>query len=714
MKAFLGWLLVGSMVIQADATGLNMMANPVRKVVSMMQRMQKQVEEEGKVKEEMFDKFMCYCKNGGKSLSASIAAADEKIPQLESSIKESKGSKAQLEGDLKTAQADRSEATATLGKAKAIREKEAADYAAEAAETKANIGALAKAIPALEQGAGAAFIQANAGVTEKLRQLSVSMDMEAVDRDLLASFLADGSTSRGSGEILGILKTMHDEMNKDLSDLTAQEEGQISDYESLVSAKQKQKTALTKAIETKTVRVGELAVKLAESANDLEDTEEALAEDKKMLGNLDENCKVKQQEWDEYKKVMAQELVALADTIKLLNDDDALGLFKKTLPSSAASFMQVQVTAKSMQKRALQMLKANRKHHDPRLDFLEIALHGGQMGFDKILKMVDDLMAVLKREQGSDDNKKSYCLAEFDKYEDISKDLDLDISDLGKAIGDAEETVKTLKKEVADLTQGIKDLDKSVAEATETRKTENADFTKTLAENSAAKELLEMAKNRLNKFYNPKLYKAAPKRQLSAEDAIVVNMGGTAPPTAAPGGIAGSGIEAASFVQVEAQRHRHRHRQPEADMSFKKKGEESTGVITMIDMLIADVSKDNQILELEEKEAQSEYETFMADAKKKRSLDAKTITDKEGSQAAAEQSLEENKMASKEKNKESAETKKYIMGLHQECDWLLKFYDTRKEARTDEIESLDKAKSVLNGADYSFLQTAAVHLRGSK
>ena len=59
------------------------------------------------------------------------------------------------------------------------------------------------------------------------------------------------------------------------------------------------------------------------------------------------------------KKLRAEELVALADTIKILNDDDALDLFKKTLPSPAgSSFMQVQVTEKSMRTRAATMLQA--------------------------------------------------------------------------------------------------------------------------------------------------------------------------------------------------------------------------------------------------------------------------------------------------------------------------------------------------------------------
>merc|ERR1719486_223629 len=231
------------------------------------------------------------------------------------------------------------------------------------------------------------------------------------------------------------------------------------------------------------------------------------------------------------------EQVALADKIKVLNDDDALELFKKTLPGSASSLMQVQVTSSAMRQRALKVLKSGHKA-DPRLDLIELAMHGGKMGFEKIIKMIDGLVVDLKAEQGVDDDKKKYCEAEFDKAEDKKKGLDADISDLEKAIADAEESIATLKEEITALQDGIKKLDASVAEATATRKEEHDDFVETLAANTAAKDLLNFAKNRLNKFYNPRLYKAPPKRELSEEERI----SGISDPTAAPGGIAGTGI----------------------------------------------------------------------------------------------------------------------------------------------------------------------------
>merc|ERR1712032_1548323 len=101
--------------------------------------------------------------------------------------------------------------------------------------------------------------------------------------------------------------------------------------------------------------------------------------------------------------------------------------------------------------------------------------------------------------------------------------------------------------EIKALQEAIAALDAQVAAATAQRKVENGEYQELKASNSAAKQVLGFAKNRLNKFYNPNLYIAPAKRQLSREDQIVVGMGGELAATAAPGGIAGTGI---SLVQI--------------------------------------------------------------------------------------------------------------------------------------------------------------------
>merc|ERR1711963_639483 len=112
-----------------------------------------------------------------------------------------------------------------------------------------------------------------------------------------------------------------------LAESTKAEEAAIATYEKLMAAKKKEVIALTKEIETKLTRVGDLGVEIAEMKNDLGDTAEALEQDKKFLANLEENCEKKKKEWEVIVKTRAEELAALADTIKVLNDDDALELF---------------------------------------------------------------------------------------------------------------------------------------------------------------------------------------------------------------------------------------------------------------------------------------------------------------------------------------------------------------------------------------------------
>merc|ERR1740115_428682 len=342
----------------------------------------------------MFDQYMCYCNNADGTLGKSISDAETKIPQVESSIKEGAALKKQLAAELKEAQVSRVEAKDAIAKATAIRERESATYAKVKSDAEANIGALSKAIPAIEKGMGGAFLQTNSAAV--LRQISESANMIPADRDILASFLSEGSNyAPKSGEIVGILKTLHDEMTKDFADATADENSAVASFESLVAAKKKEIDALTKAIESKTMRVGELGVKNAEAENDLEDTKEGLAEDQKFLADLDGNCAKKKEEWAAYQAMQGTEAVALADTIKVLNDDDALELFKKTLPAAGSSFVQVEVSSKAVRQQAVHALKSGRKG-DHRLALIEMAMQGKKIGFGKIIKMIDGLVVELK------------------------------------------------------------------------------------------------------------------------------------------------------------------------------------------------------------------------------------------------------------------------------------------------------------------------------
>merc|ERR1719379_1273742 len=335
----------------ASSTDLENAANPIRKVVTMLQMMVKKIEAEAVKETELYDKYMCYCKTADETLAKSIADANTKMPQLASDIKEAEAEKAQLEQDLEAHQTDRDSAKAAMAKATEIREKEAAAFAKEESNDKAIIDAIKKAIVAIEKGMSGGFLQTNAA--NVLKKLVISnVDLVEYDRDQMVAFLQGNSKyAPASGEIVGILKQLADEMDKDYAALVDQEKAAIKTYEELMAAKTKEVEALTKAIEEKLVRVGELGVEIVSMKNDLTDTEEALVEDTKFLADLGKNCEAKKKEWEERCKTRSEELLALAETIKILNDDDALELFKKTLPS--ASFVQLQVSRKGIRKKVV-------------------------------------------------------------------------------------------------------------------------------------------------------------------------------------------------------------------------------------------------------------------------------------------------------------------------------------------------------------------------
>merc|ERR1719181_746089 len=119
----------------------------------------------------------------------------------------------------------------------------------------------------------------------------------------------------------------------------------------------------------------------------------------------------------------------------------------------------------------------------------------------------------------------------------------------------------------------------------------------------------------------------------------------------------------------------------------------------MIDLLVKDLDKEMTQAETEEKDTQADYEQMMKDSAEKRSQDAKALENKEAAKADMEESLQKSKEAKTSAKKELGATLEYIHSLHSECDWLIQYFDVRKEARTSEIDSLGKAKAVLSGAD---------------
>merc|ERR550537_1821427 len=152
---------------------------------------------------------------------------------------------------------------------------------------------------------------------------------------------------------------------------------------------------------------------------------------------------------------------------------------------------------------------------------------------------------------------------------------------------------------------------------------------------------------------------------------------------------------------------------PETWSAYANKGEEHTGVVEMLNMLVADLDKEIQSMTVDENDAQAEYEKLMADSGAKRAADSASVAEKEGAKADLEAQIEKDSAEKKATMMAVVAKAEYIKDLHIECDWLLANFEVRKTARAGEVESLKDAKAVLSGADYSLAQTGAARLRGS-
>jgi septal ring factor EnvC (AmiA/AmiB activator) len=300
-----------------------------------------------------------------------------------------------------------------------------------------------------------------------------------------------------------------------------------------------------------------------------------------------------------------------------------------------------------------------------------VALKSGG-GFDKVVQMIDNMIAELEKEQADDDTKRDWCNEEIHNVEQEVKALEGEVSDVSADIEEKEDNLETLKSEIAALQQSNKDLDKSVAQATEQRQDEHAEYASTSASNQAALELIAMAKNRMNKFYAPSQYKAPPTTTVSDS----------------PYGL----------IQLSARMLRADPGPAPETFGEYKKSDSSTGVMAMMDQMIKDVEMDIQEGKHDEADAQKDYEEEMKDAAEKRESDSKLIVEKEGAKADTMTRLQMARELRATKRDQLGITKDKEQSLHVDCDYLLKSYEDMKAKRATESDGLKQSKAVLAGA----------------
>merc|ERR1719353_2067047 len=647
----------------------------------------------------MYDKFMCYCDGNTGEMQKSVEEAAQRITELKAKLESSIAEKDQLDQELIAHKTDREAANQDLAKATAIREKEHAEYLELTGESKENLDAMIAAIAALEKGMGGSLLQSKTSLMDRLHKiLNSAQSLDSYQRSTVTAFLAGTQNPYGdyhgqSGEIVGILKTMKDEMDSSLNGAVSDEEKNAAGYAELSAAKKEEISAAGAAIESKTQRSGTLAVTITTTKGDIKDTTNEMNDTEAFLANLKVECGEKKKEWAVRCQIRAEEVAAISAAIKVLNDDDALDLFKKTLSleqgpaGSQLGFIQQHEAQHNRAQQALQQLQASKvDQKNLQVQFLENALKAKNVDFSKVIKMVEEMEVVLKEEQASDDAQKSFCDKDIAKSEKEEKDTEEEIASSAALIEECKEASAATADEIALLQKEIKELDLAVAEATEQRKEEHGEYIQFMEENNAAVQLLEKAKNKLNKFYRPSQYVAE-----TTPAPIVLSQLPTAHLDS---------IDGLAFVQVS--RKEAPPPPPETWGAYKKKSGKSNGALALLQRLTKDLQDGITDAEHDEKTSQKDYETLMSDSSTSRAQKAESITEKEAAKADLDLKVENASEKKTSLEQELLNIKDYLSKLHAQCDFLTENYDVRKAARDTELESLANAKAVLSGADFSW------------
>jgi uncharacterized coiled-coil protein SlyX len=371
--------------------------------------------------------------------------------------------------------------------------------------------------------------------------------------------------------------------------------------------------------------------------------------------NLKQTCQMTDQEWEERQKARQEEIQAVSEALAILSSDDAHDTFTSTF-----NFVQKASKQESNRDKAATVLfQAAKTYGNPQL--AAIAMSARLDAFTKVKAAIDDMIAALLKEKEDEIKHKDFCTDGLNQNARAQELKARDISELESEIADLTVTIEELTKAIAQLQAEIAEMQTQMKRAGEDREAENKDFQQTVSDQRETQALLQKALGVLEAVYAKKSFGQAKQEP-----------GGPPPP-------AGFG-------------------------TYKKQGG-AGGVLGMLQQIIAEAKQLEADAIKAESDAQKAYESFVQDTNASIEEKNRDITNKSGDKAQAEAdktSAEQNLDAA---NNEQQQNKNEEADLHKSCDFTLKNFDIRQEARAQEVEALRQAKAILSGAKFTeFLQ----------
>eukprot|EP00448_Togula_jolla_P012133 CAMPEP_0170596472 /NCGR_PEP_ID=MMETSP0224-20130122/15141_1 /TAXON_ID=285029 /ORGANISM="Togula jolla, Strain CCCM 725" /LENGTH=718 /DNA_ID=CAMNT_0010920777 /DNA_START=40 /DNA_END=2196 /DNA_ORIENTATION=+ len=663
-------------------------AHPVDKVISMLQGLIERVGQDGKAEEVTYAKFEHWCKTSESALKEAIATEKSKIDALTDLVAAKTKRSEVLEAQIAESAKQIQQLTNSNTESQAQRETASGLYGQTEADLQATIVAIDDAIAALSETKSATTSLVRSRVQTALGLAGALATEE--QRGVLSDFLqqapaaaaaaapsppplqAEGDRAKHekkyafkSHNVIELLKELKAKFEEQKLEATKAETNSMNAFELATQSRQATMQAAETSKATDEQELGEVQGALNDAKNSLESEKAELEADSEALANTQKSCALKASEWSERSTVRAGELEAMEAAIKILAKVTRVRTeapSNPVPPPSPVSFLQL--SGNDPAARALRLLRQEAaKTHSHALERLAQEVSSHLTGpFDDVNNMIQKMIFHLMDEQKDEDNHKNWCDLELEKSNTSRVDKEDKMAELSSKINDARAKVAVLTAEIADDNSMISTIQTHMKEATEIRETGKQENAQSAKDAQDAQAALANAVAVLESFYKDS-------GMVAKESWEFVQRGVDLPgaPSTWESGYTGVADPKA---------------QPE-------------GIIATLKTVAAGFAK----MEADTR-AQEETDQKMFEEEMKASAIEKTRRMKSSEMKEQEMKRQSDKAAALES------TKKHVSGEHEAVVQYLKdlehacvdgdsTYDQRRAARTEEIDALKEAQSIL-------------------
>jgi len=683
-------LSVAGLLVAANGATLDQ--SPISRVVGLITELKAKVESDGKKEQQSYDKYACWCENTLARKAAAISEAKDTIEKLQTEIEK-------LNGDLGAHGAEIAQLTKDLAQnaeaqkeANEVRDKETGAYENDRTENEQCIGALEAAIKILTGAGGgkggfletmqqAQLLSVVGGVRQVMSRPRAADTLSEKDMEMVRQFInkpesmvgrssmsaaqianPNGDYAPQSSQIQGILKGMYDAFAADLEKDNAEEADKQKAFEELMATKKQEQATLEATLEKQSHDEAHKSKALSDAKTNRDDTDNQMRADEAFFADTKDACKAKAAEWSERSRLRTEELTGIQKGIEILNSPDA----RATFASSSTTFIQVKsvkTTSHAYRQKAYSGLKALAAKYKG-MQMVEIAVavkNGGH--FDKIMGMIDEMIATLRKEEAEDIAHRDRCENSQGKNGNDMADLDHDIEKAGAAIDRMGDKEVELKATIKSLDEEIMQSKQSLEELLSMRNEEQNAFKQALKDDTDAVNVISKAIVALSEYYkNNKIPLDLVQKRQDPKYSVDEDK--------APD---------ATF----------------ADSGARKA--ESGGIVAILEMVKEDT--ENEIKTSREEDAQAEADYEKQRGALQASLDAQTASKVATEQelAALQEDIADTEELKDSKASDLAEEQSLEASLDKDCAWVQSHFASRRDKRKAEIDGLVEAKNSLAG-----------------